>query len=71
MAGKAAEAVKAIEQYIDSCLIRGTCADCPFYVEGRDYLSGKCMGAKQYGMLLRGMLVDIKKELENGKRKKS
>ena len=69
--GKAAEAVKSIEQYIDSCLIRGTCADCPFYVDGRDsYLSGRCMGAKQYGALLKSMMDDIRKELRNGKSKK-
>lgn len=61
---KAADSIKTIEHYIESCLIRGSCTDCPFYCVNRDqYLSSKCMGPKQYGVLLQSMVEDIKKEL--------
>jgi len=57
----ATESIKTIEKYIECCLIKGSCMDCPFYQEGRDYLSGRCMGAKEYGNLLLSMMTDIKK----------
>lgn len=59
----AAESVKLIEKYIECCLIKGSCFGCPFYKDGKDYLSGRCMGAKEYGGLLMGMMDDIRKEL--------
>lgn len=66
----AANSIKTIEDYINSCLIKGSCIDCPFYIEGKDYLSGHCMGAKQYGERLLGLLAIIKKELDHGKDEK-
>ena len=65
---KAADSIATIEHYIECCLIRGSCVDCPFYCVDKDhYLSSKCMGPKQYGVLLQSMLEDIKKELGYGK----
>lgn len=60
----AAESVNTIEKYIECCLIKGSCMDCPFYQEGRDYLSGRCMGAKECGKLMLSMMDDIKKCLK-------
>lgn len=67
---KAEDSISTIEHYIECCLLKGSCVDCPFYVEGRDWLTGRCMGPKQYGGLLMVMLEDIKKELKDGKDEK-
>ena len=68
---KAADSVETIERYIDCCLIKGSCFDCPFYLERReDYLNSRCMGSKQYGGLMKIMIEDIKKELGHGQNEK-
>lgn len=67
----AAEAIETIERYIDCCLIKGSCFDCPFYLERReDYLNSRCMGSKQYGGLMKTMIEDIKRELGHGQNEK-
>ncbi len=38
--------------------------NCPFYREGQDYLSGRCLGAKECGTLMMVMMGDIKKSLK-------
>lgn len=57
------EGLETIELFIECCLIEGKCLNCPFYIEDREWKSGRCLGSKKIGARLKGMTEIVRKEL--------